>query len=960
MTRLLSILLLVCSAGFAQIQNIPGTEAVGVSRQKIVDNFNYLNTGRAVATIGTVMPETCAYSAAGPVVLFVNSTGPALSVCSAPNVWTQVLGGGSMTWGQILGTLSSQADLTAALAGKAALNHASRHQNSGADEIATPTAGANAIPKAGADGTLAAGWIPDLSGTYARVADKTGAGSKIASAASVPPDGCANWSSGNLGSTGSACGTGTNGITDVVQDLTPSLGGDMDMNGHNIQTVTPTEMTYLHGVTSAIQTQLGGKVASTDPRLTDARTPTVHATSHQNGGSDEIATATAAANSIPKAGAGAKLDIGWIPTGSTSTTVPLGNDARFTDARAPTTHAASHASAGTDALTLAESQVTNLTTHLNAKEATANKDTNGGYVGRDTSGNATVPGTVTGSKFASSDSTHTGKVELKPGTSANLAETVADGNCGVFLDSANGNKMTRRCNSGGVFTDIVMEGGSPDWSAVQNKPTTFAPVAPGAATLGGVKSGQCTTTTQKLMGYDTSGTQICETDQTGSGGSWVTVPSSPDATGTAGQISADATYFYAAIATNTWKRVAWDSTWRPQIASVTLDNDTTTYYNDTPVTPASITVGATFCYTTDGSTPGASTAGTCDSSPTQTFSTPVSVTATATSLKFIGTKAGYSNSAVKSATYTLQVATPTATPGAGAVSNPTTVNFSTTTTGTVTFHYTTGDGTQAAPTCSTGTTGSSYSVTGATTLKVVGCKSNYADSGVLTAAYTVTSSGITAVTGAETYQQGNGGNTTITATPINTTGANACMLAVSGYSTNLATGAAITDSSDGVNFTNGTVWSTIPDSLTGSARTAIFYAIGSNLHTAASHTFKATTGTGNTYLSVAVKCWSGVGGLDGSVHHRAYVGTNTVAPGSITPTNNNELVVLACADTMASIQDSVTGFTKSENVAFSSSHAIALWFGYQLQTTKTAVNPSCNSTGASTAMGAVQAAFTAQ
>ena len=38
-----------------------------------------------------------------------------------------------------------------------------------------------------------------------------------------------------------------------------------------------------------------------------------HATSHKHGGSDEIATATAAANAIPKAGSGGTLDRAWIP-----------------------------------------------------------------------------------------------------------------------------------------------------------------------------------------------------------------------------------------------------------------------------------------------------------------------------------------------------------------------------------------------------------------------------------------------------------------------------------------------------------------------------------------------------------------------------------------------------------------------------------------------------------------------
>ena len=40
--------------------------------------------------------------------------------------------------------------------------------------------------------------------------------------------------------------------------------------------------------------------------------PTAHAASHQNGGNDELATATPAANAIPKAGAGGTLAGGWI------------------------------------------------------------------------------------------------------------------------------------------------------------------------------------------------------------------------------------------------------------------------------------------------------------------------------------------------------------------------------------------------------------------------------------------------------------------------------------------------------------------------------------------------------------------------------------------------------------------------------------------------------------------------
>ncbi|ADG70072.1 hypothetical protein Plim_4265 (plasmid) [Planctopirus limnophila DSM 3776] len=41
-------------------------------------------------------------------------------------------------------------------------SHASRHKHGGADEVATATPAANAIPKAGAGGSLADGWIPSL------------------------------------------------------------------------------------------------------------------------------------------------------------------------------------------------------------------------------------------------------------------------------------------------------------------------------------------------------------------------------------------------------------------------------------------------------------------------------------------------------------------------------------------------------------------------------------------------------------------------------------------------------------------------------------------------------------------------------------------------------------------------------------------------------------------------------
>lgn len=47
--------------------------------------------------------------------------------------------------------------------------------------------------------------------------------------------------------------------------------------------------------------------------LATAQTPASHAASHQHGGADEIATASPAANAIPKANGSGDLDDGWVP-----------------------------------------------------------------------------------------------------------------------------------------------------------------------------------------------------------------------------------------------------------------------------------------------------------------------------------------------------------------------------------------------------------------------------------------------------------------------------------------------------------------------------------------------------------------------------------------------------------------------------------------------------------------------
>lgn len=107
----------------------------------------------------------------------------------------------------------------------------------------------------------------------------------------------------------------------------------------------------------------GTAVITTDSRLSNARTPTAHASTHAAAGSDPI---TIANTQVTGLGTSSTRDV--AATGDASAIqVVKGDDTRLTNSRTPTAHAASHASGGSDAVTLAQSQITNLTTDLAAK-----------------------------------------------------------------------------------------------------------------------------------------------------------------------------------------------------------------------------------------------------------------------------------------------------------------------------------------------------------------------------------------------------------------------------------------------------------------------------------------------------------------------------------------------------------------------------------------------------------------
>ena len=165
----------------------------------------------------------------------------------------------------------------------------------------------------------------------------------------------------------------------------------------------------------------------------------------------------------------------------------------------------------------------------------------------------------------------------------------------------------------------------------------------------------------------------------------------------------------------------------PQVATPTATPGAGAVAAGTTVTLSTTTAGASIYYTTDGTNP---------SSGSTLYAGAISITANVT-LKAIAVKGGMIDSDILTAAYTIlppgQVATPAATPGAGAVAAGTTVTLSTTTAG-ASIYYTT-DGTNP----SSGSTlyAGAISITANVTLKAIAVKGGMSDSDILTAAYTI-------------------------------------------------------------------------------------------------------------------------------------------------------------------------------------------------------------------------------
>ncbi len=148
-----------------------------------------------------------------------------------------------------------------------------------------------------------------------------------------------------------------------------------------------------------------------------------------------------------------------------------------------------------------------------------------------------------------------------------------------------------------------------------------------------------------------------------------------------------------------------------------------TYNSAQTVTLSSSTPSASIYYTTNGSTP---------TTVSALYSSAITVSATET-IKALGAKTGYTNSAVGSAAYTLVVATPAFSPAAGSYGPAQTVTISDSTSG-ATIYYTTNGTT---PTTASTTYSSAVTVSVTETLEALAVKTGYTNSAVGSAAYTI-------------------------------------------------------------------------------------------------------------------------------------------------------------------------------------------------------------------------------
>jgi hypothetical protein len=358
-------------------------------------------------------------------------------------------------------------------------------------------------------------------------------------------------------------------MTAVVQDTAPQLGGDLDMNGHNLQGVTPTEIARVSGVTSPIQGQLDSKSATghNHSGVYEPIDATLLRQSNFAGSGAAVTPARSDHNHTSISGTAANLSgTPALPNGTTVTTQAQ-NDA-----------SQKIASTAYVDMGLANREPADATIVKSAGTRTLNAitvfDANGKVIASGckvvsntlTCGDGTAAQGVILGEFAvngTNDFRIYGATDQSADGCIVLSGPVGSGEAlvGSASTATIDGKTCRVMTATAIPIAItnLNQIATRAYSDLQGIPSTFAPVAPGASTLGGVKSGQCTTTTGKLMGYDTNGDRICESDVTGGAGTDLNTATGDIATAQIEDGAVTAAKTAAALKTRTCEVHIWGS-----------------------------------------------------------------------------------------------------------------------------------------------------------------------------------------------------------------------------------------------------------------------------------------------------------------------------------------------------------------------------------------------------------------
>jgi hypothetical protein len=246
------------------------------------------------------------------------------------------------------------------------LVHASTHQSGGSDELSLVSLNGNLVQTRSHDTpdtdtaptalhhTLGTSGNQACAGNDARLSD---ARTPIAHASTHNDGGSDQLSLPNLNGNLTQARSHDSVDTDAgAASLHHTIGTTVNQaaSGADSRFPTANEKSALMG-TDGAPSGTNKYVTDSDPRNSNSRTPTLHASTHNNGGTDQLSLSNLN-GSLTQARTHDSADTDSAPTslhhtlGTGANQACAGNDSRLSDARTPTAHGSTHLSNGSDAI----------------------------------------------------------------------------------------------------------------------------------------------------------------------------------------------------------------------------------------------------------------------------------------------------------------------------------------------------------------------------------------------------------------------------------------------------------------------------------------------------------------------------------------------------------------------------------------------------------------------------------